>query len=272
MFIYFLVGSKRNRTKAFNEYIESEMNRNGIYATICSNIDEVNSSVIIRLLKYEHEWLCAIGEKYKRNSVSLQDKTKIDVTWKDGIDLYGLYSWHNDKREEIQPLIHSAIGNIMKSIKREIDSKSNKYRAGAMENSHIIRVYNDVSLWAEKTKYEIEKHCELLSNYKDFLNKIRQYNSAEDIHLKFVKLIEEKNGLDSLVTADEYKKIGLIFFQHKKYENAIKYLKDAMKIYESNTEKDNREMQVIQILISEARKHIEGLGGKKKSYIATIDS
>lgn len=268
VFIYYLTGSKKiSSKKQFNKHVESLIDENGIYKTICSNIDEVNSSVIIRLLKYEHEWLCSIGDKYKKNSPSLHNNTEIEFNWKNGVDLYGLYSWHNDKREELQALIHSTIDTIMKSIKKEINSKSKKYKPGVPENLHIINVYNDISSWAEQTAYDMEKQYELLSDYKMFLNKIRQFNSELDIYQKQIILVERINGLDSLITAYNYKNIGSVFFQRKKYEEAIKYLEKSLKIYDSYPETNSSEKETIQQMIFDAKTRLEELGGKKKSLV-----
>ena len=193
------------------------------------NVGDVKASFLRGLLKYEHNLLVNIGERYEESADSTQFWSILEKTEKSGEEWFKKYVFHKAHENQCKENVHMAIKELASQVGSIMEDKSKPI---ADRIFCTQKVYNKVVLWAVKTDYEQRKYCDLLFNYAQCMYHYGLYNDAERIYLSQIGIAEELYGKESNNTAASYCNIGSVYWRQGNYVKAWHYYQKSLDIRE----------------------------------------
>ena len=193
------------------------------------SIGDVKATFIRGLLKYEHELLVSLGERYEVSPKSTQFWSEKERTEKAGDEPLKQYEFHKKHEGKFKKEVHQAIEELLSQVGTIMEDTS---KTIADKIYRTKEIYQKADLWASKTDYDKEKYSHLLFDYASFLYDYGMYNDAENVYLRQIPLAEELYGKEHENTATSYNNIGEVYRAQGAYPKALEYLKKALAIRE----------------------------------------
>lgn len=214
IFVYCFDESEDKKSHDLTAFLNQlKEDRNGIYWTVCEDIDTMKSHFLFSLLKKLY------GESDVTN-IKNNDAQQNDICF---------VTSRNDCDKYIKSKdINQDIDNILNQITDNIENSDNNI---AIKITKILELYKKADKLAATHNYDKGRYFDLLFDYAKFLYKYGLYNDSKEVLLRQISLAENVYGTESEKTAATYNEIGIIYNVEGNFDKALEYYLKSLEIY-----------------------------------------